>query len=282
MAKVLFFFTFFLINGWSAELQLPELTSPVMDEAQLLSNEQRQDLSELARSIYQRQGPQITVLTVTSLQDYPIEEFSIRVAEKWKLGLKEKGNGLLIVIAPTEKKMRIEVGEGIEGEITDYAANKMIREILAPHFRQGDFYGGLRAVMEEIAAQFGLSEEGPVVRRAPMRSNSGPFGMALPFIIIFMILGQLFLRRRPMARGVFSGAGIAGASFFLLPGITLGFIVILFFFGFIFGLVGFSNVMHGLATGSGRGGRFGGGGFGGGGWGGGGGGFSGGGSSGSW
>ena len=115
----------------AAELQLPNLSSPVMDLAGLMSEADKKDLSDLAYEIYAHNGPQITVLTVPDLQGYPIEEFSIRVAEKWQLGTKEKDNGLLVVISKQEREMRIEVGNGIEGEVTDYDTAKYTRGILS-------------------------------------------------------------------------------------------------------------------------------------------------------
>ncbi len=283
-----FFFSLILLVGvsFAAELEIPALTSPVMDQAGLLSETERKDLSDLAYEIYTHQGPQITILTVNDLQDYPIEEFSIRVAEKWKLGLKEKGNGLLITVAKTERKVRIEVGEGIEGEITDYESHQYISQVLTPYFKEGQFYNGLRLVLEDVAKKFSIQLSGngqQVLRRAPVRVNNRLLHGALPIVVIFLLVGQLILRKKPVARGLFSGAGIAGASFFLLPGLGLALIGILFLGGFALGAIGLNNLLFALASGSHHRGGSGGGGFGAGGsWGGGGGGFSGGGSSGSW
>src|SRR5690606_29414491 len=88
--------TFSTVVG-AQKLSIPPLTSPVMDQAGFMSQSEKADLSRLAYEIYTNQGPQITILTVPDLQGWPIEEYSIRVAEAWKLGLKEKGNGLLII-----------------------------------------------------------------------------------------------------------------------------------------------------------------------------------------
>jgi uncharacterized protein len=272
------------VNVFGAELKLPALTSPVMDEASLLSEAERADLSRLAYEIYTNKGPQITILTVNDLQDYPIEDFSIKVVEKWQLGTQDNDNGVLILISKIDRKMRIEVGNGIEGEITDYDANNYVRRVLAPAFKQGAFHAGLKAVMSDMASRFNLPEgsQSQYVRRAAPPAINGPLARAFPFLLIFLIAGQLFLRKKPFARGVFTGSGVAGAGFFLLPGITIAGIVMIFFVGLLVGLIGLHNLLFALAASRGRGG-FGGGGFGGGGgWSGGGGGFSGGGSSGSW
>ena len=273
------------LNVRGAEIQIPALNSPVMDEAGFLTSEQKQDLSQLAYEINTHQGPQITILTVPDLQEHAIEDFSIRVAEKWQLGTKAKDNGLLIVIAKAEHKMRIEVGNGIEGEITDYESNQYINNILTPAFKAGDFHGGLKAVMLDVAQKFNLklSEGNRYVRRAPQSSSiPGPLKVAFPFLIGILILGQIILGKKPVARGIFTGAGMAGVGFFV-GAAGLAMIGFMFLMGLLIGLIGLQNLLFALAAGSShRGGGGFSGGSGGGSWGGGGGGFSGGGSSGSW
>lgn len=289
MRSLLFLILIFSFNVWGAEIQIPTLNSPIMDEAGLLSPAQKQDLGQLAYEINTNQGPQITILTVPDLQGYEIEDFSIRVAEKWQLGTKERDNGLLIVIAKAEHKMRIEVGNGIEGEVTDYESNQYINRILVPAFKAGDFHGGLKTVMLDLARKFNikLSEGNRYVRRATQNVTlPGPLKMAFPFLIVILILGQILLGKKPVARGVFTGAGMAGVGFFVgAAGIAM--IGFMFLMGLLIGMIGLQNLLFALASGSRHhgGSGFGGGGFGGGGggsWGGGGGGFSGGGSSGSW
>ena len=248
-----------------------------------MSEAEREDLRQLAYEIHTNQGPQTTILTVPDLQGYPIEEFSIRVAEKWQLGTKDKGNGLLIIISKADRKVRIEVGQGIEGEITDYETSLYTRDIFPRYFKQGDFHGALRLFMVESAKKFniklGESKAGGLVTRAPRQHKRGILNSMLPLLIGVFVISNMLFRRNRFGRGIVSGAGMAGVGWLMAP--ALGPILIgLFFFGFIFGLAGFSNAM----SRGGFGGGFGGGGFGGGGggWGGGGGGFSGGGSSGSW
>lgn len=272
------------LNVWGAELQLPALTSPVMDLAGMMPEEDRNDLSNLAYEIYTNNGPQITILTVPDMQGYPIEEFSIRVAEKWQLGSKEKDNGLLVIIAKDERQMRIEVGNGIEGEITDYDTSKYTRNIFPEYFKQGDFHGGLRLFMEDVAKRFNIkvnaSAASRYVRRAPKRHGL-PNYIAF-FLLIFFFISALVRNR--VLRGFISGIGFSFMA--MLIGLPVLLILFAFFMGLVFGFAGISNSL-GTFSGGGRyrgGGGFGGG-FGGGsggGWSGGGGGFSGGGSSGSW
>ena len=284
-----FFFSLILLfslNARGADILIPALNSPVMDEAGFLTPEQKQDLSQLAYEINTNKGPQITILTVPDLQEFPIEDFSIKVVEKWQLGTKERDNGLLIVIAKAERQMRIEVGNGIEGEITDYESNQYINNILKPAFKEGNFHGGLKTVMMDVAQKFNikLSEGNRFVRRAtPARVLPKALIAAFPFLIGILILGQLVLGKKPVARGVFTGVGMAGVGFFV-GAAGLAMIGFMFLMGLFVGMIGLQNLLFALASGSSHhgGGGFGGGSGGGSSWGGGGGGFSGGGSSGSW
>lgn len=288
MRLLLSFLLLISLQVWGAELQLPALTSPVMDQAGFLNEAERNDLAELAYEIYTNKGPQITILTVPDMQGYPIEEFSIRVGEKWQLGTKDQDNGLLVIIAKAERQMRIEVGQGIEGEITDYDTTRFTREIFPEYFRRGEFHAGLRLFMEDTAKRFNI-EINPAkrsyVRRAPVRTSNGILNRLFPIMLVIIVAVHLLMRKRPFARGLFTGAGMAGAGFLMIPG-AAAFIFILFIIGFLLGLIGISNFLFALLSSSGHGGRYGGGGgFGGGsggGWSGGGGGFSGGGSSGNW
>lgn len=273
---------FFSFNVLGAELKLPALTSPVMDLAGLLQESQRRDLAELAYEIHTNNGPQITILTVPDLQGYPIEDFSIGVAEKWQLGSKEKDNGLIVIIAKAERQMRIEVGNGIEGEITDFDTLKFTREIFPQYFRRGDYHGGLRLFMQDVAQRFEIKLAGGTtryVRRAPQTIPKINIGLIIIMMVVLSVVGMLF-RRRPGLRGITSGLSVAAVGGFM--GLPIMLLFMMFLFGSIIGLIGLGNFLVMLA--SSGGGRHGGGGFGGGGggWSGGGGGFSGGGSSGSW
>lgn len=282
-------FLFFSFTGLFAQtprLNIPALSSPVVDTAGFFSEAESEDLKSFAYEIYTHQGPQITVLTVPDLQGISIEEFSIKVADQWKLGTKEKDNGLLIIISRAERAVRIEVGRGVEGEITDYDTSLYTKDIFPRYFKQGDFHGGIREFMQEVARKFNIKlGEGrtPLVTRAPRVHRSNGLNALLPFLLIGFLFINMIFRRNRLVRGLVSGFGFGGVAFLMGLG---GFALILFFVGLVMGIAGMNNTMGGRRGGIfyGGGGGFGGGGFGGGGggWGGGGGGFSGGGSSGSW
>lgn len=270
------------LNASGADLKIPALSSPVMDLAGILSEAEKNDLSNLAYEINTQEGPQITILTVPDLQDYPIEDFSIRVAEKWKLGTEKKDNGILVVIAKDERQMRIEVGNGIEGEITDYDTAKYTKKIFPEYFRLDQYHTALRSFMEEVAQKFNIKTTAAgtqFVRRAPRPLPTFNMGFVIIVVIILSFISMIF-RKSMGLRGVTSGIGMATVAG--LMGFPIMLIIFLFIIGILIGLVGMGNVLAALA--SGHRGSYGGGrmGSGVGGWSGGGGGFSGGGSSGSW
>lgn len=225
-------------------LEVPKHTGPVVDLAGVLS---RGDQAKIAASLLQFQkkyGPQLQVLVVSSLEDESIEGYSIKVVDKWKLGAKGKDDGVLLLVATENRKVRIEVGRGLEGDLPDVTAGRIIRTGIIPFFKQGQTGAGILVGLGMIAENVGGKLENvPSPRLRKAKRSSGSLGYLL-FIGLFLI-GPLFGRRR---RG---GVGSA-----LLSGLLLG----------------------AAMSGRGGGGGFGGGGFGGGG----GGGFSGGGASGSW
>jgi uncharacterized protein len=261
----------------AAEVQVPPLRSPVMDLGDFLTEAEEQALSQKIYNIHTHNGPQITLLTVGDLQGFEIEDFSIKVAEKWQLGTKEKDNGLLIVLSRAERKVRIEVGQGLEGDITDYDTARYTRDIFPRYFKVGKFSDGFMEFLNWVSDIFSIQHEegGKYVRRAPSRTKI-PNGEFLIAAIVFILVGgSLFFRHRPLGRGIFTGLGFTGISF--LMGIPLAMMIAIFIFGLVLGLMGIGHFLMALASQ----GRSGGGGSGGG-WSGGGGGFSGGGSSGDW
>ena len=249
----------------AADLELPALTSPVMDLAGMLSEAERSDLANEIYEINAHNGPQITILTVNDLQGYPIEDFSIKLADKWQLGTKDSDNGLIVIISKLDRKMRIEVGQGLEGDITDYDTAQYTRKIWPEYFRRGEFHAGLRLFVDDVAKRFNIqtTEGTKYVRRAPQRSPIKGGNFIIIAIIAILAFGSMIFRK-PLARGMFTGLGFTGVSFFV--GIPVGLLIAIFLFGLVLGLVGVGNFLTAILM-SGRGG---------------GGGFSGGGSSGSW
>jgi len=129
---------------------VPYLTGRVVDEAGILSPAAKEKISQISAAREAATGDQIAVLTMKSLDGESIEGFATKVFEAWKLGKKGQDNGVLVIVAPSERKMRIEVGYGLEGSLTDAASARIIREAMTPKFKGGDFDGGVIAGVEAI------------------------------------------------------------------------------------------------------------------------------------
>lgn len=281
----LFFISAFAI---SAELVIPKLTAPVVDQIGLLSTPEEARLNEEIRALNNQGKAQITVFITSSLQGYDIETFSIKVADAWKLGDQEKDRGLLIVIAPKERSMRLEVGYGLEGVIPDLIAKRILDERMRPLFREQRFAEGLEAALIEISRLTETDASGvqaPVVQQT--KQGRVPFEL-LFFALLF--LGQLGVIAvvGGISGGLLGGAvaGFTGITSFGLGGLVGGILgVVLSRIFFKSSHSTFARSLGGRRGGGifGGGGGFGGGlGGGGGSWGGGGGGFGGGGSSSNW
>ena len=150
----------------AAALDVPPLTGRVMDNAHLLPADVAASLSKELEAHERRTGNQVAVLTLPSLEGEPLEEFSHRVATAWKLGRKGTDNGVLILVVPNDRKVRIEVGYGLEGALTDLKSSRIIREEIVPRFRNGDFPGGIaagvKAVLGTIEGTYTPPERKPV------------------------------------------------------------------------------------------------------------------------
>lgn len=259
------------VAAW-AQVAVPDLSRRVTDLAATLSADQVAALESRLAAFEAQKGSQIAVLIVPTLAGEDIAQFGIRVAEQWKIGRAKVDDGVILIVAKDDRKLRIEVGYGLEGAIPDAIAKRVIAETIAPYFKTGDFFGGIDAgVMQLMRLIEGESLPPPAPGSA--EGDDAVFG----FLVIGGVVGGWLLSvlmSRPAAGGVAAfGSGLAGAW-------MIGFSPLLLFIAVFV----FVAVASGFRRGSGwsSGGGFGGGGFGGGGFGGGGGGFGGGGASGSW
>lgn len=235
-----------------AEFQPPRLTGPVVDDGGMLSASAAQKLSSFLRRLRDSGGAQIQVATVENLGGISIEEASIKMTDAWKLGGAKTDNGVLLLLSRDERKVRIEVGQGLEGVIPDIVASRIVREVIIPRFKEGSIdrgvIDGVLAIVHYTNPEF-LEGQNAAPASRGVRAQKGVLEKWIPILFfLFILLPALFGRRRRR-----SGLG-----------------------GFLLG--------YGLGGGFGGRGGFGGGfgGSSGGGWSGGGGGFSGGGASGSW
>ena len=131
---------------------VPFLTGRVVDNAEILKSATRESISARLKAHEQATTNQIAVLTIPTIGDESIEEFAVKVFESWKLGQKGKDNGVLLVVAPKDRKLRIEVGYGLEGTLTDAVASRIIRNVITPQFKAGDFDKGIAEGVDAIIA----------------------------------------------------------------------------------------------------------------------------------
>lgn len=261
-----------------AEVAIPPLTARLTDLTGTLTAEQKSSLEQTLQAFEAKKGSQIAVLLVPTTEPEAIEQYSLRVAEQWKLGRKGVDDGALLLIAKNDRAMRIEVGYGLEGALPDAIAKRIIDEVITPYFKNDDIYGGILA---GVQAMIKVVEGEPlpppsVTTKATAGSVEQLFPLA--FLLAFFVAPMLraMIGRFPAA--LTSGA-IAGAIVWLVLG-SLFITILLAVLMMVIALFG------DLATGRGGRGGYSGGGFGGGsgggGFSGGGGGFGGGGASGRW
>jgi len=275
-----------LLPAFASALDVPPLRGYVNDYAGILSAGTVRQLEETLAGFERSDSTQVVVLTVPSLEGDDLETFSIRVAEAWRIGQKGKDNGAILLVAKAERKVRIEVGRGLEGTLTDLVSGRIIRGEITPRFRQGDFDGGVVAGVTAIMA---------VVAATPRDLRQGKQS-APPVAALLFFLGVACIFLGALSRlfgGIAGAAGLPLVAALTVPGLGItalvGLAVAGFFLGlflsFLFGSGGGrgGGYWGGTTYGGGLGGGFGGGwSSGGGGFSGGGGGFGGGGASGDW
>ncbi len=282
--------------GYAQEpVAVPELKAPVTDLTGTLTADQVSALDAKLRAFEKTKGSQIAILVVPTTQPEEIEQYSIRVAEQWRLGRQRIDDGAILVVALNDRRVRIEVGYGIEGALPDATANRIIQQDIVPQFKRGDYYGGISTGVDRIMRAI-EGEPLPAPELSPPAQDVPGLFTLLPFLFIFALVGgSIFRRMFGRVGGALATGGVVGFLTWLLISL-LGISVVAGIVAFIFSLAGglgggprgggsgWYSRRHGSGWGypGGFGGSIGGGGFGGGGFGGGGGGFGGGGASGGW
>jgi uncharacterized protein len=280
-------------HAWEAGsdglLPVPPLRERVTDLTGTLAPADAQALVAKLAAWEQQTGNQLAVLIVPTTKPEPIEAYSIRVADAWKIGRKGQDNGALLVVAKDDKRLRIEVGYGLEGVLTDATSRRIIAETIAPFLRQNQFAQGINAGVDQIIAVVTKGEPmaAKPAAKTPSRSGGG-FPIEMLLIVVFVVVPVLGgVLRRIFGKGIGStvGAGIVGAGAWVVAGSILVAVIaaVVAFLVMLFAGAGSGLTRRGggvwIPTG---GGGWGGGGGGGGGFSGGGGGFGGGGASGGW
>jgi uncharacterized protein len=206
----------------------PKLTGRVVDAANLLSPEQEAQLTQLSADIQKGTSRQFVVATIPDLQDYPIEDYGYKLGRYWQIGQTQANNGIILIVAPKEHRVRIEVGYGLEPIMTDALSSTIVEGTIVPRFKANDMAGGIMAGAAAIGEQMKLPLEAgearatQLVTAKPKHSSSGG---GIPFVLIFWIIVIAFvilsrLRRgtsgrrfrRGIAPVVLWGPGLGGGS----------------------------------------------------------------------
>ncbi len=260
-----------------AQIAVPPLSGRITDQTATLTTEQKTALEQTLQAFETRKGSQLAVLIVPTTAPETIEQYALRVAEQWKLGRKKVDDGAILVVAKTDRALRIEVGYGLEGALNDATSKRIISEIITPRFKQDDFNGGIAAGVDQIIRVID-GEPLPPAKGQPA-AGIADIQQYVPVIFILALVVGGVLRS---VLGRFPGALLTGGAVAVAAWLFAGALSIALGAGILallFTLL--SGGMGGHGIGGHRGG-FGAGGFGRGGFGGGGGGFGGGGASGRW
>jgi uncharacterized protein len=241
-----------------ANVAVPPLKARVTDLTATLSSQQQATLEQTLAAFEARKGSQIAVLLVPTTQPETVDQYAVRVEETWKLGRKGIDDGVLLVIAKNDRKLRIEVGYGLEGVLNDATAKRIIEEEVTPRFKQGDYYGGINAGVGRIIKVIdGEPLPPPKSRKPPGGGLDFNSLLFIGFILVFVVGGIL---RAIFGRFLGAGAVAAIAGFIAW---TLGGAMLI---GIVVAIIAFIISLFGGTRGGGwSSGGFGGGGFGGGG-----------------
>ena len=191
----------------AAEIAVPPLKARVTDLSATLTSDQRAALEQKLAALEARKGSQVAVLLVPTTQPETVEQYAIRVFDQWKLGRKGMDDGVLLVVAKNDRRLRIEVGYGLEGAIPDAIAKRVIDEDIVPLFKQGNFYGGISAGTDRVSKLIEGESMPPPRRTAAPGSGWSTETLFIGFIILAMASQLLH-----SLLGRFLGAGVAGVA----------------------------------------------------------------------
>lgn len=249
-----------------AQIAIPPLTGRVTDQTATLSTEQKTSLEQTLMAFEARKGSQLAVLIVSTTAPETIEQYALRVAEQWKLGRKKVDDGAILVIAKTDRALRIEVGYGLEGALNDATSKRIISEVITPPLKQDDFYGGITAGVDQIIR---VIDGEPLPAPSKMSAgNTAGISQYVPiiFMLALVIGGVLRSVLGKVPGALVTGGVVAAVAWFFAGAVSIALFagVIALLFTLLSGGMGGYGI-GGHHGGHGRGGFGGGVGFGGGG-----------------
>ena len=178
--------------AWAAEPRLPALSGRVVDQAQILSPQTEGKLDQLLAAHERQTTNQVVVATIDSLQGYEIADFAVRLGRAWAVGQKGRDNGVLLLVAPKEREVRIEVGYGLEGPLPDATAFSIVQNEMLPRFRRDDYDGGVLAGALAVLGAI----EGTYQAKPTPRISEDEAGAIVPILMILAFVAFGFLNRR--------------------------------------------------------------------------------------
>lgn len=235
MRSLFTFLIWLFCSTQSLALEPPPLQGRVNDLAGLLSPGVRAQLEQQLQELEKSDSTQVVILTVPSLEGDSLEEFSIRVAEKWRIGQQRVDNGVILLVSKAEHKIRIEVGRGLEGKLTDLISGRIIRSDIAPKFKNNDFDGGIAAGVNSITAVVRGEYKAPVQQKLKHGGKSAPPVYALlVFLAVAVVFASSFSR---YLAGVVGAIGLPLITWLSFPGLAIAILAGIAVGGFIFGLL---------------------------------------------
>lgn len=241
---------FAIISAFSLEilfaLEIPPLLGRVNDYAHMISPPVRQQLEAQLAALEQSDSTQIAILTVTDLQGVTVEEYSMEVAKKWKIGQKKLDNGVIFLVAKENRKMRIEVGYGLEGRLTDILAGRILDREVRPHFKAGNYDEGfIRGVDGIIKAVRGEYRASDAPRRQPtVRTLSKGVDTLYVLAWVALIIAFIIIGYRKHLAAVITGALAVPLLMFIIQPFDVGMLIAAIlmgaFLGFMFGIIGYA------------------------------------------
>ncbi len=203
--NLLLLFLSIIFCGGAFALEVPALTGPVVDLAGVFNRNEEIDLSNALNHYQQKYGPQIQILTIPSLEGDVIENYSIKVVDQWKLGDKKREDGVLLLLALNDHKVRIEVGRGLEGTLTDLGTSHIIRQ-MTPYFKESRYAQGMVSGLSAIMASLGGELENIPLQKEVRHQEM----MSHAFTVIFIILFILFFIAKTLTGNFGTGFGRRG------------------------------------------------------------------------
>lgn len=202
------FIVFGASQSLAKEIVIPPLSGRVVDQAGILGSAEKSSLTGKLAALENKTTIQLVVVTLKSLQNRTIEEWGLALGRGWGIGQAGKNNGVLLIVAPAERELRIEVGYGLEGTLPDATADSIIRNVIVPRFKAGNMVGGINDGVDAIGrALTGQALAVPSTRPLAQKKESAGFPVGVIFFIVFIIIVSFFNDRRSGGGGTWSSGG---------------------------------------------------------------------------